>query len=214
MTVDYGTSDGTATAPSDYAPTRGTVTFAPGESTKTIAVAVAGDTAVEPDETLAVTLSNPVNATIADASATGRITNDEIAPKAGHYTGRLTEGSGSVDFDLDPYLSIGNLKVVLTVHCGDGRWSTRPSQETFDFSGSWFPVNPEWFTINIPPQIVTIERGGTLIAGQQTFTFSGSLGLTGTASGTPKVVKIFNIIYNPSILCHGDGQWSATYKAP
>ncbi|WP_168220254.1 Calx-beta domain-containing protein [Azospirillum thermophilum] len=55
----------------------GTVSFAPGETSKTITVQVAGDTAVESDEGFTVTLSNPGGAVIATASATGTIRNED-----------------------------------------------------------------------------------------------------------------------------------------
>lgn len=76
-TIDYATSDGTATAPSDYAAASGTITFPGAATTATISVAVVGDTAVEPNETFTVLLSNGVGVTIAVASATGTITNDD-----------------------------------------------------------------------------------------------------------------------------------------
>src|SRR5439155_14548493 len=73
------TSDGTATAPSDYAAKTGTVTFDPGQTSKAINILVHGDTTIEPDETLLVTLSNPTNAVIASGAgvATGTIVNDD-----------------------------------------------------------------------------------------------------------------------------------------
>ncbi|HEV2814905.1 MAG TPA: Calx-beta domain-containing protein [Solirubrobacteraceae bacterium] len=80
VTVDWATSNGTATAGSDYNAANGTVTFAAGETTKTINVAVRGDTAVEGDETFVVTLTAPTNATIGDATGTGRILNDDQQP--------------------------------------------------------------------------------------------------------------------------------------
>ncbi|MFO1159011.1 MAG: DUF4214 domain-containing protein [Reyranellaceae bacterium] len=59
----------------------GTVTFAPGETSKTIAVNVAGDTTFEQDESFVVTLSNPSGGlSIDNASATGTIVNDDTAP--------------------------------------------------------------------------------------------------------------------------------------
>ena len=54
VSVQYATADGTATAGSDYTSASGTLTFAPGELTKTISVAVTGDTTLESDETLVV----------------------------------------------------------------------------------------------------------------------------------------------------------------
>ena len=77
VTVNYATANGTATAGQDYTATTGTVTFAAGETSKTINVAVTGDTTVEPDETFTVALSNANGATISTASATGTISNDD-----------------------------------------------------------------------------------------------------------------------------------------
>ncbi|HEX2763966.1 MAG TPA: Calx-beta domain-containing protein [Allosphingosinicella sp.] len=77
VTVDFATANGTGTAGSDYLALSGQVGFAAGELTKTVSVAVVGDTAIEANETLTVGLSNPVNATILDGSGLGTITNDD-----------------------------------------------------------------------------------------------------------------------------------------
>lgn len=80
VTVALATADGTATAASgDYASTTGTLTFAPGETIKTISVSVNGDTRLEPDETFFVNLSNPTNASIVNAQGIGTIVNDDLA---------------------------------------------------------------------------------------------------------------------------------------
>ncbi|HEX3300802.1 MAG TPA: Calx-beta domain-containing protein, partial [Actinomycetota bacterium] len=78
-TVDWATSDATATAGSDYTAGSGTLTFNPGETSKPISVDVLGDTTFEADETFTVTLSNPTGSTVGTASATGTITNDDKA---------------------------------------------------------------------------------------------------------------------------------------
>jgi Calx-beta domain len=82
VTVDFATSDGTATAPSDYASDTGTVTFAPGDTEETVTVQVNGDTVDEPDETFNVDLSNAQGggATIADDQGVGTITDDDPPP--------------------------------------------------------------------------------------------------------------------------------------
>lgn len=87
VSISYATSNGTATAPADFTSATGTVTFAPGETSKTINVTVVGETAYEPDETFTVALSNPVNATIGTGSATGTIQNDDPVAQPGHYAG-------------------------------------------------------------------------------------------------------------------------------
>ena len=80
VTVDFATADGTETQPGDYSPQTGTLTFAPGETTKTITVAVAGDPIFEGDEAFFVDLSNAVGATLGDAQGEGTITNDDAEP--------------------------------------------------------------------------------------------------------------------------------------
>ena len=75
VTVDYATSDGTATAGSDYTAASGTLTFAPGETAKTVTVAVLDDSHDEGQETLTLTLSNPSGTYLEDATATGTISN-------------------------------------------------------------------------------------------------------------------------------------------
>ena len=77
VTVEFETSDGTATAGSDFLPTTGTLTFSPGETTLTIPVPTLGDTNDEQDEFFTVTLSSPVNATIHSAHAQGLIVDND-----------------------------------------------------------------------------------------------------------------------------------------
>ncbi|MGV0992941.1 MAG: glycosyl hydrolase family 8 [Mycobacterium sp.] len=77
VAVNYATANGTATAGSDYSATSGTINFAAGETTKTVTVAVSGDTTAEPAETLTVSLSAPSGATVARATATGTIVDDD-----------------------------------------------------------------------------------------------------------------------------------------
>jgi len=78
VTVNFSTSNGTAEAGSDYAATNGTLTFAPGETSKTILVIVHGDVVREPDETLRVDLSPASNAFNARLQATGTILRDDF----------------------------------------------------------------------------------------------------------------------------------------
>ena len=84
-TVAYATADGTATAGADYAETSGTLTFAAGVTERTVAVPVLEDTHDEGQETLTLTLSDPVPAAyvrLADGTATGTIANDDPMPQA------------------------------------------------------------------------------------------------------------------------------------
>jgi Neocarzinostatin family/Calx-beta domain len=72
----------------DYTPTNGTLTFAPGETSKTVTINVNGDTLIEPDECIEVSFTNPTNATLSPSNglAFGTIVNDDpvtIVPGAG-----------------------------------------------------------------------------------------------------------------------------------
>jgi hypothetical protein len=76
--VSYATADAGATVPADYAAVSGRLEFAPGETSRTVTTTVRGDTAVEGDESFVLKLSGPVNATIADGSATASIVDDDV----------------------------------------------------------------------------------------------------------------------------------------
>lgn len=80
VTVAYSTSNGSAQAGADYVPVNGTLTFAPGETTKTIPVTVRGDLLDEIDEDFFVTLSTPSGATLATAQARGLILDNDPLP--------------------------------------------------------------------------------------------------------------------------------------
>ena len=82
VTVDYATSDGTATAGADYTQASGTLTFAPGETQKTVTVAVLDDVHDDGGETLTLTLSNPTGAVLGDARASGVIENTDPLQRA------------------------------------------------------------------------------------------------------------------------------------
>src|SRR5207253_2417826 len=78
--VSYTTVDGTATAGSDYNAISGTLTFAPGVTTKTVSVAVKADNIFESDENFFVNLSSATNAVIIDEQSIGTILNDDPLP--------------------------------------------------------------------------------------------------------------------------------------
>ena len=80
--VDYATRDGTAQAGSDYTANSGTLNFAPGETAKTVTVAVLDDSHDEGSETLTLVLSNPSGAYLADGEAVGTIENSDLMPQA------------------------------------------------------------------------------------------------------------------------------------
>jgi parallel beta-helix repeat protein len=99
VSVNYATGDNTATQPSDYTSLTGSHTFTAGQTTKTVTVAVKGDTEIEPNETFFVILSGATNGTITDSQGVGTITNDDtcsfsINPTSRNHTS--VAGSGSI----------------------------------------------------------------------------------------------------------------------
>ena len=103
VTVNYATADETATAGGDYNATSGTLTFSPGETSKTVRVPVIDDDFDESQETLILNLSGAAGAEISDGKATGLITNEE--PE--HLTARFInmpgghDGSAAITFAIE-----------------------------------------------------------------------------------------------------------------
>jgi uncharacterized repeat protein (TIGR01451 family) len=95
VTVNYGTADGTAVSPADYQPASGSLTFAPGQTTKTVSVLVNGDTMFETSEGFVVDLFNASNASVSDAQAAGTITNDDPLPMITINDRSVLEGNAS-----------------------------------------------------------------------------------------------------------------------
>jgi hypothetical protein len=97
VTVAYATVDGAAVTNSDYSRRASTISFRPGEQRKVLRVLVKGDTADESDETFGIALSTPVDATIADGTATVTLLDDDpaAAVAADAFVG---EGAGGVRY--------------------------------------------------------------------------------------------------------------------
>jgi uncharacterized delta-60 repeat protein len=93
VTVNYTTIDSTAKAADDYQAKSGTLTFAPGETSKTIVVTVIGDILDEADELFRVNLSAPVNAGIGDGQANCTIVDDDRPPTVAINDITISEGN-------------------------------------------------------------------------------------------------------------------------
>ena len=81
VTVDYTTANGSATVGEDYTRASGTLSFAAGETEKTVAVPVLDDAIDEGEETFTLRLSDASGAVIADGTATGTIENSDPLQK-------------------------------------------------------------------------------------------------------------------------------------
>jgi chitinase len=110
VSVNHGTSNSTATGGAtcggtvDYRTTSGSVSFQPGETSKTVSVTICGEAQREPNETFFVNLSNATNASISRSRATGTIRNDDpplitiddLSVTEGTISGRPLDPSRSV----------------------------------------------------------------------------------------------------------------------
>ncbi|HEX6101116.1 MAG TPA: ELWxxDGT repeat protein [Thermoanaerobaculia bacterium] len=78
VTVGYSTSDGTGSAGQDYQAASGTLTFAPGETSKTVDVRILGDASPENNETFFLALQNASGARIVRNEAAGIVDDDDV----------------------------------------------------------------------------------------------------------------------------------------
>ena len=179
VTVDYATSDGTAQAGSDYTAASGKLTFNAGDTSQTVQVTVLTDQEDESDETLTLTLSNPSQATLDDATATGTIENGEsssgtqedppaetpvVLLTASFANVPATHNGGNFTFDLtfSENVKAGYARIrdhALTITGGDITNAQRKAQGSNQ--GWTITVKPSGnaaMTITLPP---TTDCGGT-----------------------------------------------------
>jgi Tol biopolymer transport system component len=164
VTVNYASANGTANASSDYAAGSGLLTFAPGQTTKTVIVGVKGDTLFEANETLYVLLTGATNATVSRARGTGIILNDDSLPTLTINDTQIAEGnSGTKTLTFTITLSkASNQSVSVNYATADG--IARSSSDYVAKSGTlaFAPGSALTRTINIP------IRGDTLVEGNET----------------------------------------------
>lgn len=194
--VNYATADGTATQPADYTNTSGSLTFTPGQTTRTITVPVIGETVPEANETFFVNLSGASNATISDNQGVGTITNDDvpvtISPAtvpngavATAYSQTITASGGVAPYSFA--VTAGALPAGLTLSPAGVLSGTPTAGGTFNFTvtatdSSPFPgpfAGTQAYTLTIAPATITLPAvvlpGGVLGAA-----YTGN---TGPASG-------------------------------
>ena len=208
VSVSYRTTDGTATAPSDYTAATGTVTFAPGQTSQEIRVPIVGDNAVEGSESFTLTLFDPSGASIAAGTATGTITNDDTAPPVvpGTYRGATQDGN-FVFLTVTPDRNVTGFRVNDLPETCNGPFLLRGginwSENTFPIrSDGSFSAQGQWT--------------GSVVSGDLEFT-GWSARLVGTFTGTSvsgTVATADDVRYRgaPYHCATGDVRWSATLQ--
>lgn len=185
VTVSYTTADGTATAGQDYTAAAGKITFAAGQTSTTVKVAIAGDTAVETDETFSVTLSNPSGATISRGTATGTIRNDDVAlPTVSIADAAKAEGgSGTSNLGFTVTLSKAATSTVTVKYATSNGTATAGQDYTAGSGTVTFFAGQQSKTVNVA------VNGDTAVEADETFTVtlsspSGATIARATATGT------------------------------
>ena len=167
VTVDYATSDGTATAPGDYLAASGTVTFLPNQTSRPVSVTVNGDTLDEANETYLVTLSNPTNATILDGQGLGTITDDDTPPTVSVDNVTVTEGnSGNVNATFDVTLSTASGQAASVNYATADGTATAPA----DYAATSGTLN--FAAGETTKQVTVLVHGDTLDEANETFTLN------------------------------------------
>ena len=145
VTVRFRTSPGTALAPGDYTHVDTTLTFAPGDTSKTVAVTIVDDTDRESQEQYFVNLDNVANATLADGQGSGFITaNDNSAPAVANAIPNKTAQAGaafSFQFAANTFSDADSDTLTYTATKADG--TDLPSWLTFTAGTRTFSGTPQ-----------------------------------------------------------------------
>lgn len=119
VTVSFSTSDGSAAAPGDYAALSGSLTFAPGETRKTVAVAVRSDSLSEPPETFGLSLSGAEGAAVGDGAGVATVTPPAAAGAVVISEFSLRGPAGPADEYVELYNNTDAEIIVADAHAAD-----------------------------------------------------------------------------------------------
>ncbi|TMK20456.1 MAG: hypothetical protein E6G65_07105, partial [Actinobacteria bacterium] len=196
VTVDYTTNDGTATiASGDYDAASGTLTFTPGQTTKTLDVTVHGDATYEADEHLTLDLSNASGATITDDSGAGTITNDDAAPTFTIDDVSTAEGNAGITAFTFTVTKSGATQLSSTVHFTTGGGTATAGVDYAANSGT-LPFGPSATT----KSITVLVNGDTGFEANETFHVVLTSPTGGTISNATGVGTIRNDDRQPTTL--------------
>jgi protocatechuate 3,4-dioxygenase beta subunit len=190
VTVGFATVNGTATAGLDYQAASGTLTFAPGETSKVVTVTILNDTAAESSETLTLNLNNPTNATISSVagSAVGTIVDDDStsATPAIIITGfSTTEGnSGTKTANFNVTLSAASASAITVAYATANGSATAGS----DYQAASGTLT---FAVGETSKVVTVTiLGDTTVESTETLTLNLSNPTGATLSASAAVGTI------------------------
>ncbi len=225
VTVNYADAGtGTARSGTDYtAITAGTLTFAAGTTSRTFDVSVTGDTIDESNETVVVTLSGATGATIATATGTGMITDNDDTPTLSIDSPSVTEGdSGTKNLTFTVTLSPASSRLV-TVNYADGRLAGRGGTAT---SGTDyvairagrldFPVGTTNQTFNVAVRGDTIDELNetvVVLLGRPSNAVISSTAGAGTGTITDDDEPSLTLTVDDGSVGEGDGATTITVTA-
>jgi len=208
VTVAYSAADASASAPSDYLPADGTLSFNAGQTTKAIVVSVVGDTSIEPDENFAVTLSDPVNAQLGTSVAIGTITNDDTAApvSAGSWQGDTQEGN-HVFFNVSSDRKISGFRTnSLTENCTGSTYV----QGTVDWGTQAFPIADD-ATFSADYSWTGSQTVNGIEYTAETWKLTGTFATATTISGTIALTDELNY-QGTHYSCAGSVTFTATFQ--
>jgi trimeric autotransporter adhesin len=192
VTVNYTTNNGTATAGSDYIDNDGSLVFNPGGPlAQNITVLVNGDTTPEPTENFTVALNSATNGTLGTSSATGTITNDDVAlptVSISPTTLTLAEGnSGTRAFTFTVTLSAASAVPVTVNYTTNNGTATVADNDYIDNDGAlvFNPGDPLSKTITV------LVNGDNRVEANETFAVTLNSAVN-AALGTNTATGIIN----------------------
>ena len=159
VTVNYATSNGTATSGSDYTSRSSSLTFSAGQTEKTISVPIRNDNVPEGTEDFTVSLSGASGAPIGVGTATVTITDDDGGGETSSLSiGNVTVNEGAGTAQLTVSLS-PTINETVTVSYATANVSATAGTDYTASSGSvTFPSNTTTQTITIPITDDTVDR--------------------------------------------------------
>lgn len=198
VTLNYVTSDGTATAGTDYVAGNGTITIPAGSVTASFDVTITGDTDIEADETLGVTIDGVQGVRLTQDSYTlqGTINNDDHADPAGFYNiGAATiKAPANVNIDLvvnDLQAMINGNRIMIMSNSNALLYDATIT----DIEGNDFNADVNIYhgmdiaTQETPPTVISTTIQGTITEGSQ---ISGTIAGSGIGSGN------FSLTFSPT----------------